>query len=54
VCSVQYTTLSVMRINVLREALDNDQGSLGCRVASSWPAMVSGVRMGAEAASAQC
>jgi hypothetical protein len=29
-----------MRINILREALDNDQGSLGCRVASSWPAMV--------------
>ena len=29
-----------MRINILREALNNDEGSLGCRVASSWPSMV--------------
>ena len=29
-----------MRVNILREALNNDEGSLGCRVASSWPSMV--------------
>jgi len=29
-----------MRVNVLRERLNAGEGSLGCRLATSWPSMI--------------